>query len=533
MLFNTTLKYLEENDFENFEKSFEDYNTNKTKLSIEERINNHEQLKNILFQKTEEFFNDKNKYVRFFRYIYRYLNEQDYDNLKFWLKAGTNFQKFELEDIALDCYLKCLKFKNNSIEIYRVIGEIYFNKRDYSKAIRFYEKYIEVVQTNDYIYNLLGHMYETLYKSEYVDKQMFYFETAHKLVPHDKAYIKNAALVAGKNKDVAKFSKYSKMIVEKNPTNDELFDYACWSFYNKIFKNTHKYYHRRFFKENGATPYPNINEKLWDGSILPADKKLLIRYEQGFGDSIMFVRFLPEFKKIVPNFTFKVQNALLPLFKYNFPDLDIIPDNAEYDNYEYDFQIPLLDLISVLKITDKNIPLKQGYLNVSEEKCQTFKKEHLNTDKFKIGIAFKGNITYTGDNRDIPVDILVKLADIENVQVYSLQVENKEDLFKLPQSEKIIDLSPALTDFEQTAAAMKNMDLVISTDNVLLNLAGALGVKTFGLFNFYTDFRWFVLKGNNTGWYNSIKVFKAKHYDDWAELFERVVNDVQKIVSIE
>ncbi|MCR5260915.1 MAG: hypothetical protein K6C94_03680 [Candidatus Gastranaerophilales bacterium] len=529
MSFDTAYNYLLENDFENFEKSIAEYIALEPTLSEEDINRNYNKIKECLLNKTEEHFDNKDGYITIFRYIYRYLEEKDYDSLNFWLKAATNFQKFELDDLALDCYLTCLKFKNNSVELFRVIGELFFKKKNYVKAVKFLEKYVEKVKTNAYIYNLLGHMYETLYKSEDVDKQILCFETAYKLEPYNKAFIKNAALVAGKNKNLAKFIKYSKMILDKNPTNDELFDYACWSFYNKIFKNTHKYYHSRFFKENGATPYPDVNNKLWNGEPISADKKLLIRYEQGFGDSVMFVRFLPEFKKLVPNFTFKVQQALCSLFRYSFPELEIIPDTEEFENFEYDYQMPLMDLMSVMKITDKTIPLKSGYIDVSEEKREAFKREHLNTEKFKIGIAFRGNADFTGDNRDIPVGVLAKIAELDEVQVYSLQVENKQDLFDLPQSQKITDLSPFLSDFEQTAAAMKNMDLIISTDNVLLNLAGAMGLKTFGLFNFYTDYRWFTLKGNNTGWYNSVTAYKAKRFDDWEELFDRVLDDVRKI----
>jgi ADP-heptose:LPS heptosyltransferase len=79
-------------------------------------------------------------------------------------------------------------------------------------------------------------------------------------------------------------------------------------------------------------------------------------------------------------------------------------------------------------------------------------------------------------------------------------------------------------DFYDTACAIKNMDLVISTDNVILNLAGALGVKTIGLFNKYTNYRWYKLKGNDTGWYKSVRPIRAKVQDDWEQVFEDLLN---------
>ena len=94
------------------------------------------------------------------------------------------------------------------------------------------------------------------------------------------------------------------------------------------------------------------------------------------------------------------------------------------------------------------------------------------------------------------------ITNLENVNVYSLQVGSEIE------NPKIIDLGNTFNDFTDTACAIKNMDIVISTDNVILNLAGALGVKTLGLFNKQTNFRWFKTTGENVGWYNSVKPLK-------------------------
>ena len=75
------------------------------------------------------------------------------------------------------------------------------------------------------------------------------------------------------------------------------------------------------------------------------------------------------------------------------------------------------------------------------------------------------------------------------------------------------------------------MDLIVSTDNVILNLSAALGQKIFGIFNYYPDYRWFTLKGNDSGWYNSIQVYQNKKYDDWENTFEKIYSDVEKIVN--
>jgi ADP-heptose:LPS heptosyltransferase len=80
---------------------------------------------------------------------------------------------------------------------------------------------------------------------------------------------------------------------------------------------------------------------------------------------------------------------------------------------------------------------------------------------------------------------------------------------------EITNLGKTFNNFTETASAIKNMDLIISTDNVILNLSGALGVKTIGLFNKDTNYRWFKTKGNDVCWYNSTTPLQAETQDDW------------------
>lgn len=77
-----------------------------------------------------------------------------------------------------------------------------------------------------------------------------------------------------------------------------------------------------------------------------------------------------------------------------------------------------MELISVFKITDQNMIGKDKYLSVSEEKIKDFREKHIKDKKFNIGIAFSGKENYTGDNRDIPVGLISKLADIKNVRLF-------------------------------------------------------------------------------------------------------------------
>ena len=90
----------------------------------------------------------------------------------------------------------------------------------------------------------------------------------------------------------------------------------------------------------------------------------------------------------------------------------------------------------------------------------------------------------------------------------------------------IYDLGKEFKNFEDTACAMTCMDLIISTDNVVMNLAGALGIKTYCLFNVFSESRWYKTEGNDVGWYKSVKPFRA--FNDWDNLMLEVKNQLVK-----
>ena len=285
-------------------------------IHIYKKSDNYKFLKNTLFRKLDEN-KANNNYVLILKFIFKYLDLYDYNNLEFYKETANNLYNLKLYDFALSIYFKCLKFENYDKDILRIIADIfYYNKKENLKAIEFYEKYIEYNKTNHLVYNILGVIYSNIYKSKYTDKQIEYFEKAHKLCPDEKLYIRNLVIIAGKNKDVNRFKKYSDIILSDNPTHLDYFTSACWGMYNGLFDLYHKYFHHRFFLEKGATEYPEVEKKLWNGNDLK-DEKLLVRFEQGFGDSIMFIRFLPLLKDKVSNLTFKVQWELLSLFRYN------------------------------------------------------------------------------------------------------------------------------------------------------------------------------------------------------------------------
>ena len=170
-------------------------------------------------------------------------------------------------------------------------------------------------------------------------------------------------------------------------------------------------------------------------------------------------------------------------------------------------------------------------MKVSKEKIKEYKKKHIDDNgRLRIGIAYEGTLASKETDRDIPLHFMYPLMRMPEVDVYSFQVEDlTRQMDRVPDDANLIRLGATFKNWEDTAAAMKNMDLMVTTDNGVMNLAGALGVKTFGLFNTITEWRWFKTTGNDIAWYKSIKPFQCPTSKDWGTPMKQVIEEVEKM----
>ena len=168
------------------------------------------------------------------------------------------------------------------------------------------------------------------------------------------------------------------------------------------------------------------------------------------------------------------------------------------------------------------MPLSNTYINVSKDKIKEFEDKYINkNNKFKIGFACSGDKSANYNDRNIDVDKLNVLFGGENTEFYCLQ---KDEI----SSDKFISLGRYFGNFSDTACAIMCMDLIISTDNVILNLSGALGVKTLGLFNKETNYRWFRTEGKDVGWYLCVKPIQAQRQNDWYDVLLQAAELIKK-----
>ena len=156
----------------------------------------------------------------------------------------------------------------------------------------------------------------------------------------------------------------------------------------------------------------------------------------------------------------------------------------------------------------------------------------LGQKRLKVGIIWSGNVAFF-NNRKRAVDVtrFLPLAEIPGVQLYSLQKGPREnDLAACGADELILKLGPELNDFSETAAVLKQLDLVIMTDSSVAHLAGSLGVPVWNLLS-RSAYWLYLTEREDSPWYPSMHLFRQPKAGDWDSVFNKVKSALEKAAN--
>jgi hypothetical protein len=261
----------------------------------------------------------------------------------------------------------------------------------------------------------------------------------------------------------------------------------------------------------------------WQGEPL-VNKSLLIHAEQGYGDTIQFLRFVPLLVQMGGNIILEVQDgSLLSLARSLGCNGTVITRNDHAP--EADLQIPLMSIPGVLKTTLETLPGYVPYLFADHERRTYWQRTIGSRQGLRIGICWKGRNEHVNDRfRSCPLPALIPLLRLPEIQWFSLQFgPGKEELRASAADLPLIDLTDSSTDFHDTAALMAEIDLVITVDTAVAHLAGATGRPTWLLLPFAPDWRW-GLATDMTPWYPAMKLFRQEKPGDWLGVAEQVAH---------
>lgn len=284
------------------------------------------------------------------------------------------------------------------------------------------------------------------------------------------------------------------------------------------------YEYRWQVKGKNFKPPRAFEQPLWDGEDL-AGKTILLHAEQGFGDTIQFIRYAPLVAAKNGRVAVECQEALLRLLQ-TAPAIDqLIPTGAQLP--DFDLHLPLLSLPDRLGTTIDTIPAPIPYL---APPSATHLKLDAPSNRLKVGIVWAGSPDHDNDrHRSCPFTHFQQLLGLPDVQFYSLQKGSRAE--DLQPTNRVIVLGDELRDFVDTAAAIVQLDLVITVDTSVAHLAGALGRSVWVLLSFAPDWRW-LLGQANSPWYPTMRLFRQPKPGDWAGVISQAKAALLNLLGI-
>jgi len=274
---------------------------------------------------------------------------------------------------------------------------------------------------------------------------------------------------------------------------------------------------------------PELAHRLWDGSELNG-RRILLHSEQGFGDTIQFIRYVPMVKAKQGYCIVACQPVLRDLFR-SMQGIDELNELGQVLP-AFDVYCPLMSLPHRLHTTLETIPAAAPYLFADRQRSARWKEtvEAQARGRMKIGLvwgATAGRGFY--DSRSIPLELLEPLAQFQDsIAWFSVQKgPAAAQLDHTPPGLFIQDCGKDLRDFADTAALLDNLDLLISVDTSVAHLGGAMGRAVWLLLQYASDWRW-MLDRSDSPWYPTMRIFRQQRAGDWTEPLKQVVGALRE-----
>jgi hypothetical protein len=287
-----------------------------------------------------------------------------------------------------------------------------------------------------------------------------------------------------------------------------------------------KQYEWRWKTNAFARQRRSFREPLWLGNEPVAGKTILLHAEQGFGDTIQFVRYAPLLAGEGAHVICEVQPELKPLLS-QLATITVIAAGEPLP--AFDLHCPLLSLPLAFKTQFAAIPTEVPYLTVSAQRVAHW-RARLPPARLRAGFVWSGSATHKNDaNRSIPLARLAALFENPPLQCLGLQTElrgpDREVLSGLP---NLIHLGDDIHDFADTAAIISLLDVVVSVDTAVAHLAGALGKPVVILLPHAADFRWMRQRAD-TPWYPTAKLLRQPTFGDWDSVIAGLHGELRQL----
>jgi Flp pilus assembly protein TadD len=457
--------------------------------------------------------------------VYREVVEIEPRAVAAWQMMAAIHQLEGRLDQAITSYEQVLRLDPNHVEALNNLGVALHSQGQIAKALHCLQRALELKP--DYADAHSNHG-NALQEQGHLDSAVASYGQALQLKPAYFDALNNLGnTLRAQGKLAESVASYERALQVK-PDNPQvrMSRALCWLQMGDFERGWPEYEWRLKCKEFSI---PAFRQPLWDGSPLEG-RPILLYADHGLGDSFQFIRYAPLVKARGGRVIVACQQPLARLMA-TCPGVDLVVAEGSLLP-DFAFYAPLMSLPRILGTSLASIPAEVPYLTADTALVEQWHRELGPVEGYRIGIAWQGNPQYRRDHqRSFRLAQLEPLAWVTGVRLFSLQKSfGTEQIDELNGRFAVSDLGSRLSDFMDTAAVVRNLDLVITLDSSLAHLAGALAVPVWVAIPVAADWRW-LTEREDSPWYPTMRLFRQTQWGDWDEVFERMAREICNLLD--
>jgi len=430
---------------------------------------------------------------------------------------GMILHKTGREHAAIEYLSSAAQYQPHSARIFNGLGCAFNKLEDYAHAAKAFERAMELESRSVATCYHLGNTY---YKLDQIERAAALFRQAVEIDSRDSACWNNLG------KCLKELNRLEDSLEAYNQALEIAPGYVLAHYGRAISLLTAGRLLEGFqeyeWRQNPAKAR-QFSQPVWKGEFAP-DKTLLIHAEQGFGDAVQMLRFVPMARERVGRVVLECRPELKTLFQYSRCADVVVPFGAPIP--AFDCVVSMMSLPHVLGVMLDTIPNSVPY--VRAPLCKSLPSDQ--SGRLKVGLVWAGNPTHHQDAvRSIPLEELDPILRVPHVSFYSLQnsVPVRDEPY-LRSKADLIHVDQTYSNFLETASAVAQLDLVIAVDTAVAHLAGALGKPVWTLIQHSPDWRW-LMGREDTPWYPTMRLYRQAKRNDWELLVRRVAEALRRL----
>lgn len=280
-----------------------------------------------------------------------------------------------------------------------------------------------------------------------------------------------------------------------------------------------------------AAGYLDLRQPIWLGTESVTGKTVIVCEDEGLGDAIQFVRYVPLLAARGARVILIVEEPLCSILSGLKGVAQCLLKSPDTLLPPYDYHVPIASLPLAFGTELDNIPAEPYFPRPQPDRVQAWEDRLGPRETLRVGIVWSGNPRHWNDrNRSISLRALSRILDVDATFVSLQKDPQPEDVETLREKTEIVDLTADLTDFAETAALVSCLDLVIAVDTSVAHLAAALGRPTWILLPYVPDYRW-LLDRDDSPWYPTVRLFRQTGTREYGSVIERVRTELSATIE--